>query len=156
MLPCTLLCPCWTTSGDGCLWTSCHCCHASRAVLPMLVEVWPAMSRLSERHILKTKSVKLLTVPTHGCSTVKRRAHYQLSRATVQPTKACQSSSTAVSHQGKSSHIVHVGIVTGVELKHTIYKSSIANYELCEGNSPFWFYATLHQHGIDQYATTPS
>ena len=59
------------------------------------------MSRLSERHISKTKAAKLLTVPTRGCSTVESPAQYQLSRATVQPTKACQSSSIAVLHQGQ-------------------------------------------------------
>jgi len=44
----------------------------------------PAMSQLSDRHILKTNSFKLLTVPTHGYSTVENPAQYQLSRATVQ------------------------------------------------------------------------
>ena len=58
------------------------------------------MSRLFEQHMSKTKSVKLLTVPTCGCSTVESPAQYQLSRAIVQPTKACQSSLTTVSHQG--------------------------------------------------------
>ena len=59
------------------------------------------MSRLSEQHMSKTKSTKLLSVPTRVCSTVESPAQYQLSRATVQPTKACQSSSTVVSHQGQ-------------------------------------------------------
>jgi len=58
------------------------------------------MSRLSEQHMLKTKYVKLLSVPIRVCSTVKSPSQYQLSRTTVQPTKACQSSSTVVSHQG--------------------------------------------------------
>jgi len=119
---CTLFYPCCTTDGERCLWTSCHCCHASSAVLPMLVEVWwasfqmtslcaaqicqwskairSAISRLSGRHISKTKFAKLLTVPTHGCSTVESPAQYQISCATIQPTKASQSSSTFVSHLG--------------------------------------------------------
>jgi len=122
LLPCTLFCPCCTTGGKACLWISCHCCHSSRDVLPMLVEVWwvsfqmtslraaqiyqrskvtrPAMCWLSEQHMSKIKYVKLLSNPTCLCSTVECPAQYQLSRATVQPTKTCQSSSTTVSHRG--------------------------------------------------------
>jgi len=58
----------------------------------------PAMSQLSERHISKTKFAKLLTAPTRGCRTIESPT---LSCATVQPTKACQSSSTTASHQGQ-------------------------------------------------------
>jgi len=63
------------------------------------------MSQLSEQHMSKTKSAKMISTPTRVCSTVESPTQYQLSRAIVQPTKACQSSSTAVSHQGQiTSH----------------------------------------------------
>jgi len=55
-----------------------------------------------------------------------------------------------------SVHIVHVEIVIGDASEHTLCKSSIINYEFYEGHSPSIFYATLLQHGIDQYVATPS
>jgi len=65
-----------------------------------------AMSRLSERHILKTKYAKLLTVPTRGCSTVASPSQYQLSRATVQPQKHVRHPQQLFHTRDISSHIL--------------------------------------------------
>jgi len=115
-----------------------------------------AMSQLLERHISKTKFVKLLTVPIRGCSEVKSPVQYQLSRATIHPKKACQSFSTTVSHQG---HIIsHCTCRDYNRRRVGAHSLQILHneYELYEGNSPSRFYATLLQRGIDQYVATPS
>jgi len=56
----------------------------------------------------------------------------------------------------KSPHIVHVMIVIGDASEHIPCKSFMTNFELYEGNSPSRFFATLLQHGINQYVATPS
>jgi hypothetical protein len=48
------------------------------------------------------------------------------------------------------------GLINEFGSVDTLYKSSITDYELYEGNSPSRFYAILLQHGIDQYVAAPS
>jgi len=73
------------------------------------------MSRLSEQHMLKTKSAKLLSVPTRVCSTIESPAQYQLSHATVHQKKHANHPQQSYHTRGRSPHIVHVVIEVGDE-----------------------------------------
>jgi len=75
----------------------------------------PAMSQLSEQHMSKTKSAKLLSVPTRVCSTVESPAQYNFHAQPYSPQKHVNHPQQLYHTMGRSPHIVHVVIEVGDE-----------------------------------------
>jgi len=107
----------------------------------------PAMSRLSEQHMSKTKSAKLFSVSTCVCSTVEVLPNTNPHAPPYNPQKHANHPQQLYHTRDRPPHIVHAS-------RHTPCKSSLTNYVLYERNSPSRFYVTLLQHGTHQCVTT--